>query len=37
MGSKHKLVSVRAPDIMIKPAKKASKLAPEKKGKKKQR
>jgi hypothetical protein len=34
MGSKHKLVSVRAPDIMIKPAKKASKLAPEKKARK---
>jgi hypothetical protein len=34
MGSKPKLVSVRAPDIMIKPAKKASKLAPEKKARK---
>jgi len=34
MGSKHKLVSVRAPDIMIKPAKKVSKLAPEKKARK---
>jgi hypothetical protein len=34
MGSKDKLVSVRAPDIMIKPAKKVSKLAPEKKARK---
>jgi hypothetical protein len=34
MGSKHKLVSVRAPDIMIKPAKKASKLSREKKARK---